>query len=99
MSKYFIKQTQVYSPKNKLHKDVQVIASSLNRLMVDAKDLDKVVRNYIDAVAKANLNNPRSHGVEVIVRNPTYKLDKDYQLIINDVVTLTIYLVKGEVEL
>lgn len=99
MNKYFIKQTQVYSPKNKLHKDVQVIAGSLNRLLVDAKDLDKVIRNYIDAVVKANVNNPRSNGVEVRVSHPTFKIDKDYQLIVNEVVILTIYHVKGEVEL
>lgn len=100
MSKYFIKRTQIYTHKNKLHKEVQGIANSLNRLMVDAKDLDKVIRNYIDAVVKANLNNPRSGGVSgVIVRNPKYKLEMDYQLIIKDVVTLTIYHVKGEVEL
>lgn len=99
MNKYFIKVTQIYTPKTKLHRDVQAIAESLNRLLVNAKYLDKVIRNYIDAVVTANKNNPRCHGVEVNVRNPTYKIDKDYQLYVNDVVTLTIYHVKGEVEL
>ena len=97
--KYYIRINHELKPKNALHREVQTLAHSIDRILIDDTQLDQVIRNFRNGVVKLNQKHFRCTALEVKVFHPNYDVVKDWTMHINEVVSITISYVKGEVEL
>lgn len=98
--KHLIQITKEYQCTNNLHREIQARAKSIDRLMVETNDIAAVIVNFRTAIAKANDNHPRCHPLELRVHNGTFSAEaKDYILEVEDVVFISIWASKGNLEL
>ena len=98
--KNLIQITKEYQCTNNLHREIQARAKSIDRLIVESKDIASVIVNFKTAIAKANNNHPRCHPVELKVHNGTFSAEaKDYILEVENVVFISIWASKGKLEL